>query len=104
MYEQSLAMPLVARWPGKITPGTELKKLTQNIDFSPTFLDAAGVRIPNDVHGKSLLPLFKDNAPDNWRKSIYYHYYEEGEHNVPKHEGVRTEKYKLIHFYSRNTW
>ncbi len=104
MYEESLAMPLVARWPGVIEPETKIKKLTQNIDFAPTFLDAAGIPIPKDMHGKSLLPLLKKNVPNDWRKSIYYHYYEEGEHNVPKHEGVRTEKYKLINFYSRNTW
>ena len=104
MYEESLAMPLVARWPGTIKSGTEIEKLTQNIDFAPTFLDAASTEIPNDMHGESLMPLLKGKSPDNWRKSIYYHYYEEGEHNVPAHEGVRTEKYKLINFYSKNTW
>lgn len=104
MYEESLAMPLVARWPGVIKPESNIDKLTQNIDFAPTFLDVAGTQIPKDMHGVSLLPLLKGENPNNWRKSIYYHYYEEGEHNVPAHEGVRTEKYKLINFYSRNTW
>jgi len=104
MYEESLAMPLVARWPGVIVPGTEVKKLTQNIDYAPTFLEAAGANIPEDVHGESMLPLFRGSPPENWRKSIYYHYYEEGEHNVPKHEGVRTENHKLIHFYGRDIW
>ena len=104
MYEESLAMPLVARWPGVINPGTKIEKLTQNIDFAPTFLDVAGTKIPGDMHGESLLPLLKGKTPTHWRESIYYHYYEEGEHNVPAHEGVRTEKYKLIKFYSRNAW
>jgi len=104
MYEESLAMPLVARWPGVINPGTKIEKLTQNIDFAPTFLDVAGTKIPGDMHGESLLPLLKGKTPTDWRESIYYHYYEEGEHNVPAHEGVRTEKYKLIKFYSRNAW
>jgi arylsulfatase A-like enzyme len=103
MYEESLAMPFVARWPGRIPAGTSISKLTQNIDFAPTFLDAAGVQTPADMHGASLLPLLSGEEPD-WRKSIYYHYYEEGEHNVPAHEGVRGERFKLIHFYTRNTW
>lgn len=104
MYEESLAMPLVARWPGVINPGTKIEELTQNIDFAPTFLDAAGTKIPDDMHGVSLISLLKSQSPNEWRKSIYYHYYEEGEHNVPPHEGVRTEKYKLINFYSKNSW
>jgi len=104
MYEESLAMPLAARWPGKIKPATTVTKLTQNIDFAPTFLDAAGVSVPKDMHGESLLPLLSGKVPEDWRKSIYYHYYEEGEHNVPKHEGVRTENYKLIHFYEKKSW
>jgi arylsulfatase A-like enzyme len=104
MYEESLAMPLVARWPGVIKPGNTVVDLTQNIDFAPTFLDVARAPIPEDMHGESLLPLFKGSLPQNWRKSIYYHYYEEGEHNVPKHEGVRTERYKLIHFYGKKVW
>ena len=104
MYEESLAMPLVARWPGVIKPGTQVEKLTQNIDFAPTFLAAAGVPVPQDMHGENLMLLLQGKIPDNWRKSIYYHYYEEGEHNVPRHEGVRTERYKLIHFYDKKIW
>ena len=96
-------MPFVARWPGRIPAGTSIDKLTQNIDFAPTFLDAAGVATPADMHGASLLPLLRGKKSD-WRQSIYYHYYEEGEHNVPAHEGVRGERFKLIHFYTRNTW
>jgi len=104
MYEESLAMPLVARWPGVIKSGKRVENLTQNIDFAPTFLDVAGISIPADMHGVSLFPLFEGNDTDKWRKSIYYHYYEEGEHNVPRHEGVRTDRYKLIHFYNKQIW
>lgn len=104
MYEESLAMPFVARWPKVIKSGTRVENLIQNIDFGPTFLDVAGVDVPTDMHGESLMPLLKGLNPESWRNSIYYHYYEEGEHNVPKHEGVRTDKYKLIHFYGKDTW
>jgi arylsulfatase A-like enzyme len=104
MYEESLGMPLVVRWPGVIKPGNTVVDLTQNIDFAPTFLDVAGAQIPEDMHGESLLPFLKGSPPLDWRQSIYYHYYEEGEHNVPKHEGVRTDRYKLIHFYGKNVW
>ncbi|MCP4645965.1 MAG: sulfatase-like hydrolase/transferase, partial [bacterium] len=99
MYEESLRMPFVARWPAAITPGTKVSRLTQNIDFAPTFLEAAGLTPPGDLQGRSLLPLLKGETPADWRTALYYHYYEKGEHNVARHEGVRTERYKLIHFY-----
>jgi N-acetylglucosamine-6-sulfatase len=103
MFEESLKMPFVIRWPGHIKPGTRSDKLIQNIDYAPTFLDVAGVDIPDDVQGRSLVPLFADPASDDWRSSIYYHYYEHGgEHQVPRHEGVRTDRYKLINFYSND--
>jgi len=104
MYEESLAMPLVVRWPAMVPAGTRISVLTQNIDFAPTFLEAAGLPVPGDMQGRSLLPLMKGQTPEDWRKSIYYHYYEIGEHNVPRHEGVRTERYKLIHFYDADEW
>lgn len=104
MYEESLSMPFVIRWPGVIKPGTKIESLTQNIDFGPTFLEMAGHAVPDDMQGCSFVPLLKGKKPGNWRKSIYYHYYETGEHNVAKHEGVRTERYKLIHFYGVDEW
>lgn len=104
MYEESLGMPLIARWPGVIKPGARIDALTQNIDFAPTFLDATGLGIPEDIQGESLLPLMQGKTPKDWRKSLYYHYYEKGEHNVPPHEGVRTERYKLIHYYETDEW
>ena len=104
MYEESLGMPFVIRWPGMIEPGTKVEQLTQNIDFAPTFLDIAGVNIPEDMHGNSFVPLLKGESPENWRDAIYYHYYEKGTHNVAPHEGVRTDRYKLMHFYETNEW
>jgi arylsulfatase A-like enzyme len=104
MYEESFRMPLLMRWPGRIKPGTRVDRLTQNIDFAPTLLDAAGVPVPKDMQGKSLLPLLSGKKVE-WRKSIYYHYYEEGGgHGVTRHYGVRTANYKLIHYYAYDEW
>ncbi len=104
MYEESFLMPLLVRWPGVVKPGTEITRLTQNIDFAPTLLEAAGCAIPEDVQGKSLAPLLKgENVP--WRDALYYHYYDgPGEHGVPKQYGVRTDRYKLIRFYAEDQW
>ncbi len=103
MYEESLKMPLVMRWPERIAPGTKIDALTQNIDFAPTFLEASGITPPSGMQGESLIPLMQ-NPDAEWRDAIYYHYYEEGEHNVARHEGVRTDRYKLIHFYDVGEW
>ena len=104
MYEESLRMPLIARWPGVAAPGTEIRALTQNIDFAPTFLEAAGIAPPGEMQGRSLVPLIKGAPPAAWRDAIYYHYYESGEHNVARHEGARTDRYKLIHYYDAGQW
>ena len=99
MYEESLSMPFIIRWPGKIDPGQRIDAMIQNIDYAPTFLHIAGVEIPEDIQGKSLVPLFDGDAPDDWRDSIYYHYYQNTAYNLPKIEGVRTDRYKLIRYY-----
>lgn len=109
MYEESYRMPLMARWPGKIKPGSKTDALTSNLDFAETFLDIAGVDIPKDMQGISLTPLFGGSTPDNWRKSLYYHYYEfygdrRAAHMVRRHYGVRTQRHKLIHFYNLDEW
>lgn len=105
MYEESFRMPLVARWPGVLKPGSKIEALTQNIDFGPTFLDIAGIPVPEDMQGASMVPLMKDEKSGNWRKSLYYHYYEfPGAHSVAKHYGVRTDRYKLIHYYEVGEW
>ncbi len=105
MYEQSLRTPLLVRWPGVVKPGSVNKDLVANIDFAGTILEAAGVAVPPDMQGRSLVPVLKGETPQDWRKSFYYHYYEfPGVHAVAKHYGVRTERYKLIHYYQKNEW
>ncbi len=100
MYVESLRMPLLARLPGVIPPGSVSDDLVNNLDFAPTFLALAGVEPPQDMQGESLLPLFQENPDLQWRKSVYYHYYEyPGAHMTKRHNGVRTQRYKLMHFY-----
>lgn len=106
MYEESFRMPLLVRWPGVVKAGTAINQLTQNIDFAPTFLEAAGLPVAAEIQGVSLLPLLKGKSVP-WRDALYYHYYDgPGEHGVAKHYGVRTERYKLIRFYAKvdDTW
>jgi arylsulfatase A-like enzyme len=105
MYEESLRMPFIVRWPGVVKPGSENRDLVQNLDFAETFLDLAGVKVPDDMQGRSLVPLLKGETPTDWRKSIYYHYYEyPAVHSVQRHYGVRTQRYKLIHYYLVGEW
>jgi arylsulfatase A-like enzyme len=100
MYEESFRTPLIMRWPGIIKPGTVNTDLVQNIDFAPTMLHATGTAIPSDMQGESLTPLFNGNN-QNWRDALYYHYFEyPGIHMVKRHYGVKTKRYKLIHFYN----
>jgi arylsulfatase A-like enzyme len=100
MYEESFRTPLIARWPGVTAPGARNRDLVQNIDFAETFLDLAGAPIPADMDGQSIVPLLKGERPADWRTSLYYHYYEyPGVHSVHRHEGVATDRYKLIRFY-----
>jgi len=107
MYEESLAMPLLMQYPPAIEPGTTIDALTQNLDFAPTFLDFAGAEIPAEMQGKSLRPLLTGTAKeDDFRDAVYYHYYDfPAFHMVKRHYGVRTDRYKLIHFYDDiDTW
>jgi arylsulfatase A-like enzyme len=140
MYEESFRMPFLVRWPGVVQPGSESDALVSNLDFAETFLDIAGVEIPKDMQGVSLVPVldgevsgnsalwstaqqhlrnmfpegnpligFGSLQPDNWRKSLYYHYYEfeanrRTAHMVRRHYGVRTQRYKLIYFYNLDEW
>jgi len=105
MYEESFRTPLIARWPGVTKPGSENHDLVQNLDYAETFLDLCGVKRPKDMQGDSIVPLLKGKKPDDWRKSLYYHYYEfPGAHSVRRHYGVRTETHKLIHFYNLDGW
>lgn len=104
MYEQSFRTPLLVRWPGKIKPGSVNKDIVSNLDMAETFLDAAGVAVPGDMQGRSLLPVFAGKTPTGWRNSFYYHYYEGGVHGVPEHEGVYMDSMKLINYYTLGEW
>lgn len=105
MYEESLRTPLLVRWPGVVKPQSECDAMVQNLDYAPTLLAAAGIHPPADMQGRSLLPLLRGETPDDWRQSIYYHFYENrGWGTVPRHEGVRTATHKLIHFYDDEVW
>jgi len=100
MYKESLRTPLLVSWPGKIKAGTRTDRLVSNLDFAETFLDIAQTEIPEDMQGKSILPILKGETPENWREAHYYHYYEHpSEHDVRRHYGITTDRYKLIHFY-----
>jgi len=100
MYEESLRMPLLARLPGVIKAGAVNDDMVLNLDFAPTFLELAGVKVPGDIQGESFVSILKGNRPRDWRKSMYYHYYEfPGSHAVKRHYGIRTKRFKLIHFY-----
>lgn len=101
MYEESMRTPLIMRLPNGFDKRGDIPQMVQNIDYAPTFLDLAGAPIPEDIQGVSLLPLLRGENPADWRKSLYYHFYEyPAEHMVKRHYGVRTERYKLIHFYN----
>lgn len=105
MYEESLKMPFIVKWPGVTEPGSVNHDMIQNLDYAETFLEMAGAEIPEDMQGRSLVPLLKGETPDDWRKSIYYHYYEyPSVHMVPRHYGIRTDRYKLMHFYEYDEW
>jgi len=99
MYEESFRTPILMRYPKEIKPGTKVNKLIQNLDFAPTLLDYAGATIPDDIQGESFREIVSGKS-DDWRDAIYYTYYEyPGGHSVKRHYGIRTDQYKLIHFY-----
>ncbi len=106
MYEESFRTPLLVRYPREINAGTEVTQLVQNIDYAPTFLELAGVTVPDAMQGKSIRPLWNGDNDIQWRDALYYHYYEfpHGWHYVNKHDGIRTKRYKLIRFYEMGEW
>lgn len=105
MYEESLHMPLIVRWPGVVKRGSVNSDMVMNLDFAETFLAAAGITPPAGMQGKSLLPLLKGQTPKDWRNEMYYHYTEYPmPHRVPPHFGVRTQQYKLIYYYTLKEW
>ncbi|HVC94602.1 MAG TPA: sulfatase [Pirellulales bacterium] len=105
MYEPSLRMPLIVRWPGVTRPGSVEEAITINCDFAPTMLVAAGLDVPADVQGRSLVDLLRGERPADWRTSMYYRYYHDpGHHNTRAHYGVRTEAHKLICYWKKEQW
>ena len=99
MYEESFRTPLIIYYPEK-KKNSKCKALVQNIDYAPTILDVAGIAKPDYMVGNSLVPLLKGRIPNEWRSDIYYHYYDfPAQHQVRRHDGVRDNRYKLIHFY-----
>jgi arylsulfatase A-like enzyme len=100
IYNESFLTPLMVRWPRKIKAGTINDEMVQNLDFAPTFLEAAGIDIPDDMQGTSLIPLLKGDTMLWKRDAVYYHYYEyPAVHMVKRHYGIVTKEYKLVHFY-----
>src|SRR5699024_3881822 len=104
MYEESLRMPFIVRYPRAIKPGSVTKDFALNVDFPETFLDYAGIDIPEDMQGRSLRPVFEGETPNDWQTSMYYRYWEHlsVEHRVGAHYGVRTHDYKLIYYYGES--
>ena len=100
MYEESLRMPFIVRYPKEIQPGSVCDDMILNLDFAQTFLDFAGIESPDNMQGRSFRPLLNGNTPEDWRQSMYYRYWMNGtDHNVGAHYGVRTHRYKLIYYY-----
>jgi arylsulfatase A-like enzyme len=105
MYEESIRMPFLVRWPARIKPGTRSDAMGLNIDFAPTFLDAARLPPGEGMQGRSLLPVLEGRTPKDWRTSMYYRYYHDpGDHNTRAHYGVRTTTHKLIYFWKKDQW
>ncbi len=104
MYEPGLNVPLLAKGPG-IKAGHVPSQFVANIDLAPTFLDLAGLPVPESMQGRSLAPLLRGETPGDWRNSIYYRYYHDpGHHNTAAHLGVRTSTHKLIHYWKQDAW
>jgi arylsulfatase A-like enzyme len=105
MYEESLRMPFVIRYPGRIKPRSTTDGMILNVDFAPALLDLAGQPVPKDMQGRSFAPLLKGETPSDWRTAMYYRYYHyPQDHRVQPHYGVRTLKHKLIYFNKIDQW
>ncbi len=105
MYDVSMQAPLLMRWPGHIRPNSVNRNMTQTIDYAPTMLDAAGIKVPDFMQGLSLVPTLTGKQKTLPRHNLYYHFYEyKADHTVLQHLGVRGERYKLIYFYPVNEW
>lgn len=105
IYEESIHMPFLIRWPGVIKAGTRFEPHIQNIDYAPTFMEMAECKIPEGLHGKSIVSILRGETPADWRKSVYYRYYDKkGAHNVANHFGVRTARHTLASYPETDEW
>jgi arylsulfatase A-like enzyme len=104
IYEESVRTPMLARVPSVTKAGSVSSDMVANIDLPETFLAAAGVSVPRDMQGRSMLGILSGQTPRDWRTSFYYHYYEKGVHDVAPHDGVRTGRYTLAHYYETDEW
>ncbi len=104
MYEESFRTPLIIKWPGVTNKKTTTSSMVQNLDFAQTLLDMAQVPAPQDMQGKSMVPVLTGKQKGDLHDALYYHFYENQEHKVAKHIGVRSNRYKLIYFYENNEW
>ena len=104
MYEHSLRMPLIMKYPEGIKPGSISDAMVLNLDFASTFLDYAHAPIPEDIQGESFKSIAHGSVPEDWRKAMYYRFYETG-YGIGPHEGIRTKRYKLINYlYGDKGW
>jgi arylsulfatase A-like enzyme len=103
MYEESLRMPFLIRYPGVIKAKTVNEDIVRNVDFAPTFLDFAGVKVPSEMQGRSFRPNLEGKTPKHWQTGMYYRYWmhNSSDHHVPAHYGIRTKQYKLIYYYGK---
>ena len=100
IYEESLQMPFLVRYPREIKSDTVNEDISLNIDFAPTFLDYAGIELPEEMQGQSFRPNLTGKTPSDWRESMYYRYWmHRAHHDVPGHYGIRTKRYKLTFYY-----
>jgi arylsulfatase A-like enzyme len=108
IFEESMKTPLIVRWPGVTKPGSVNNgTIVSNVDYAETILDACGVQAPAEMQGRSMRPVLEGQTPADWRKGFYYHYYEHpAVHNVARHYGIVTDRFKLVHFYepAMNYW
>src|SRR5947199_3520251 len=105
MYEESLRMPFLIRYPGHIKSDTVNDGMILNVDFAPTLMEFAGLPIPSDIQGHSFTALLRGEKPKDWRTAMYYRYYHyPQDHRVQPHYGIRTDRYKLIFFHRINQW
>ncbi len=109
ILEESFRMPLIMRWPGRIKAGVRSQAMVQEIDYAPTFCSLAGINTPenmNTFQGRSLIPLFKTGADEAFAdRPLYYAFYENpGEHNAPRHDGIRTQRYTFARIWTSDEW